>query len=104
MFRARGEAEEDKTAGGAKVNPRFFSAFETCMLTDRQILFVFGGNDSFYREFEEFFAGQFAPKHPEYKGRYTVEVLPLANHMFAFPSWQEQMQALVRKWVAEKSA
>lgn len=102
FYPSRGKELQSVTPGGAKINPRFFSAFETCMLTDRKILFVFGGNDSFYHEFKDFFETKFAPKHREYESNYSVEVLPLANHMFAFPSWQNDMQKLVRNWIAQQ--
>ncbi len=98
------EAQETKeTIGGATLNSRFFSAFETCALTKRDMLFVFGGNDFFYREFKEAFEEDFLPKHPEYRDAFTLHVLPQASHMFSFPLWQSQLQDIVRNWLVKET-
>jgi pimeloyl-ACP methyl ester carboxylesterase len=91
---------QKKINGGANLNRYFFDAFETCALTHRKILFIFGGNDLFYWEFRDAFEKSYILNHPEYKDCYQLHVLPQANHMFCLPQWLEQVQAKTRAWVA----
>ncbi len=83
-------------------NPLFPPAFFRFTDTDRPMLLVFGGSDRLHFEFEEKFVARYRDRLAPAATRFTVHVIPQANHVLSFEGWQRDLVAVSTDWLRQR--
>lgn len=83
-------------------NPLFPPAFFRFTDTDRPMLLVFGGADRLHFEFEEKFVHRHQERLASLAARYTVHVIPKANHVLSFAEWQRDLLDVSHTWLLRR--
>jgi uncharacterized protein len=84
------------------VNPHFAPAFLRLVGNGRPALLVFSGGDRLYWEFESKFLSRHREAVAAAADLVDITVIPDANHVLTFDSWQQAMLSHVRGWVTTR--
>jgi uncharacterized protein len=80
-------------------NPLFAPAFRGMASSRRPMLLLFAGSDRLLFEFEVKFVERHRAWFEANADLYTMHVTPLANHVFSFPEWQQDMLEQSCRWL-----
>ena len=84
---------------GTNANPLFPPAFEALLRRGCQVTAFFGESDRLYWEFEEKYADRHRAVLERFADRFSLEVLPGANHLVTFPEWQADLFTRTDAWL-----
>lgn len=93
-----GGGSELSNSASSNFNPLFPEAFIN-FVSNHKILLIFSEADRLYWEYDEKFLANYKDRISQYLDNIDLFVVPYANHVFSFSSWQDELFTIIKQWL-----